>query len=66
MFLKLKSHEVTIKGRGCADERKQQDWLYKENNSSPTVSTGGIMISCIIDTMKGREVSTADIPIAFL
>ena len=29
MFLKLKSDEVTIKGRGCADGRKQRDWLSK-------------------------------------
>ena len=31
MFLKLKSDEVTIKGRGCADGRKQRDWLSNVN-----------------------------------
>ena len=66
MFLKLKSDEVTIKGRGCADGRKQRDWLSKEDASSPTVSTEGLMLSCMIDTMEGREVATADIPGAFL
>ena len=66
IFLKLKSDEVTIKGRGCADERKQRDWLSKEDTSSPNVSTEGIMLSCMIDAMEGREVATADIPGAFL
>ena len=34
--------------------------------SSPTVSTEGLMLSCMIDAMEGREVATADIPGAFL
>ena len=66
MFLKLKIDEVTIKGRVCADGRKQRDWLSKEDTSSPTVSTEGLMLSCMIDAMKGREVATVDIPGAFL
>ena len=66
MFLKLKSDEVTIKDRGCADERKQRDWLSKEDMSSPTVSNEGLMLSCMIDVMEGREEATTDIPGAFL
>ena len=66
MFMKLKIDEVTIKGRGCADRRKHQDWLSKEDTSSPTVYTEGLMISCMIDTVEGREAATADIPGAFL
>ena len=62
MFLKLKSDEVKIKGRGCADGRKQRDWISKEDTSSPTVSTEGLMLSCMIDAMEGREVATTDIP----
>ena len=54
MFLKLKSYEVTIKGRGCADRRKHQDWLSKKDMPSPTVSTEGLMLSCIIGAMEGR------------
>ena len=65
MFLKLKSDEVTIKGRGCADGRKQRDWLYKEYMLLLTVSTEDLMLSCIIDAMEGREVATADIPGAY-
>ena len=62
MFLKLKIDEFTIKGRGCADGRKQQDWLSKEDTSSPTGSNAGLMLSCMITAMEGREVATADIP----
>ena len=66
MFLKLKSDEVTIKGRGCADVRKQWDWLSEGDMSSPNVSTEGLMLFCMIDAMEGREVATADILGAFL
>ena len=66
MFLKLKSNEVAIQGRGCADRGKQLDWLSKEDTSSPTVSTEGHMLSCMIDAMEGQEVATADIPGVFL
>ena len=66
MFLKLKMNEFTIKGGGCADRRKQRDCLSKEDMSSPTVSTEGIMISCMIDAVEVWEVATADIPGAFL
>ena len=54
IFLKLNSNEVTIKGRGCADGRKHQDWLSKKDTSSPTVSTEGLMLSFMIDPMEGR------------
>ena len=66
MFLKLKKNEVTIKGRGCEDRRKQQDCLSKEDTSSPNVSAEGLMLSCMIDARGGWEVATADIPVAFL
>ena len=66
MFLKLKIDEVTIMGRGCADGRKHRDWISKEDTPSPTVSTEGLMLLCMIDTMEGREVETTDIPGAFL
>ena len=66
MFPKLKSYEVTTKGRGCADGRKHRDWLSKEDTSSPTVPTEGLMLSCMIDEMEGRDIATADISGAFL
>jgi hypothetical protein len=55
-----------IKGRGCADGRKQWVYIAKEEASSPTVSIKALMVSCVIDTKEGRDVATADIPGAFM
>jgi Reverse transcriptase (RNA-dependent DNA polymerase) len=52
-----------IKGRGCADGRKQRV-TAKEEASSPTVSIESIVLTSVIDTLEGRHV--ADIPGAFL
>ena len=65
MFIKEKRCGK-IKGRGCADGRKQRGWIDKEDTSSPTVSTQALMLSCMIDTEENRDVATADIPGAFL
>ena len=66
IFLKLKSYKVTIKGRRFKYGRKHQNWLSKEDISSPNVSTEGLMLLCMIDTMEGQELATANIPGAFL
>ena len=65
MFLKMK-RGGDIKGRGCADGRKQREYVSKNVSSSPTVSTEALVLSCMIDVMEGRDVATADIPGAFL
>ena len=65
MFLKRKRCGK-IKGRGCADGRKQREFISKEEASSPTVSTHALMATCLIDAIEGRNVATADIPGAFL
>jgi hypothetical protein len=65
MFLK-KKRCGRIKGRGCADGRKQRLYTNKEDTSSPTVTTEGLFLSCVIDAKEGRDVATADIPGAFM
>jgi hypothetical protein len=65
MFLKRKRCGM-IKGRGCADGRKQRAYTSKEETSSPTVATESLMLSCIIDAKEKRDVATADIPNAFM
>jgi hypothetical protein len=65
MFLK-KKRNGTIKGRGCADGRKQRLHTTKEEASSPTVAIEAVMLSCVIDAMEGRDVATVDIPGAFM
>ena len=46
--------------------RKQRYWLSKENMLSPTFTTEGLILSCMIDAMEGLEVANANIPGAFL
>lgn len=65
MFLKKKRSGV-IKGRGCADGRKQRLYTPKEEASSPTVAIESVMLSCVIDAMEARDVATVDIPGAFM
>ena len=65
MFLK-KKRCGRIKGRGCSGGRKQRVYISKEERSSPTVTTEGMILSCILDVMEGRYVVTVDIPWAFL
>ena len=43
MFLKEKS-DGTIKARGCADSRSQQEYTTKSDTSSPTVSLEAMMM----------------------
>jgi hypothetical protein len=65
MFLK-KKRSGRIKGRGCADGRKQRVHTKKEDASSPTVSVEAVMLSCVIDAEERRDVATIDIPGAFM
>jgi Reverse transcriptase (RNA-dependent DNA polymerase)/Zinc knuckle len=65
MFLKQKRCGK-IKGRGCADGRKQRIYTSKEESTSPTVAIESVMLSCVIDAQEHRDVATADIPGAFM
>ena len=65
MFLKEK-RSGNIKGRGCADGRKQRLYKSKDETSSPTVTTESIFLTCMIDAAEDRDVATCDIPGAFM
>ena len=65
MFLKQK-RTGQIKGRGCADGRKQRLNTPKDAASSPTVATESVLLSCVIDAKERRDVATVDIPGAFM
>lgn len=65
MFLKRKGCG-RVKGRGCADGRPQQDYITKDESSSPTVSIYALMASCVLDAIDSRHVITIDIPGVFL
>jgi hypothetical protein len=51
-----------IKGRGYANGRKQQEFLNKEDMTSPTVMMESVMLSCMIDAKEAWSVAMANIP----
>jgi hypothetical protein len=53
-------------GNAVARGNKQQDYISKEDASSPTITTEAILLSCIIDAEEGRDVAVIDIPNAFI
>jgi Reverse transcriptase (RNA-dependent DNA polymerase) len=65
MFVKEKRCG-TIKGRGCADGRKQWHYKTKEESSSPAVRTESLFLSCTIDAKKRRTEITCDVPGVFM
>ena len=65
MFLKEK-RSGKIKGRGCADGRKQRNLYSREESTSPTVSLESVFLTSVIDAKEGRDIATADIPGAFM
>ena len=65
MFLKQKRCGK-IKGRGCADGRKQRLYKSKEETTSPTITTEALFITCLMDALENRYVATCDVPGAFM
>jgi hypothetical protein len=65
MFLKEKL-DRTIKGRACAEGRKQREGSTKSDTTSPTVSLEAVLTTSTIDAFEGRDVAIVDVPGAFL
>jgi hypothetical protein len=55
-----------IKGRTCADGRKQRQLYEKAETTSPTICTDALLMSLIIDAMEHRDVAIFDVPGAYL
>ena len=65
MFLKQK-RTGQIKGRGCANRRKQCLNTPKDAASFPMVATESVLLSSVIDAKEQHDVATVDIPGAFM
>ena len=65
IFLKEKD-SGEIKGRACADGRKQREHIEKGEAASSTVSLESIVLTSVIDTEEGRDVAVINIPNAFV
>jgi hypothetical protein len=53
MFLKRKRCGK-IKGRGCADGRKQRSYISRKDAASPTVAIEALFITAVIDGKENR------------
>ena len=69
----LESHMIvvqkkdgTVKAREVAGGIKQQDFVSKEDASSPTAATESVLLSCAIDAKEKRQTAVLDIPNAFI
>jgi len=56
----------TVKGRACADGRKQRLYISKDEATSPAVQLESILMSLMIDAVDKRDVATCDIVGAYL
>ena len=65
MYLKKKNCG-RIKGRGCADGRRQRETTPKSSATSPTVSIEAVFMTAMIDASEGRDIAVVDIPGAYL
>jgi hypothetical protein len=55
-----------VKGRGCADGRKQRRYTNQADVASPTVATEAVFLTAVIDALENRDVAVVDIPGAFM
>ena len=46
------------KGKGCADGRKQCEYLTKDDTNEPTVAMGSLFLTFLINAMENRNVAT--------
>jgi hypothetical protein len=65
MFLKEK-RDGTIKGRACADGRKQIETAVPGAETPPTVVLESVLITATIDAYEERDVEIVDVPGALL
>jgi hypothetical protein len=59
-------HDDSLKGRLCADGRKQRGTMRKDDAASPTVCTDSVFITAAIEAAERRKVSVVDLPGAYL
>lgn len=60
IFLKEKANG-DIKGRACADGRKQRATMTKEEFTSPTVKIESVFLTSVIEANENRDVAAVDI-----
>ena len=65
IFIKEK-RDGMLKGRTCADGRKQCSHVKKEDAASPTVSLEAVLLTCVMEAKEERDVAIINIPNVFV
>jgi hypothetical protein len=65
ILVKRKRNGIS-KARQVAGGNKQWGYITKEDASSPTVSLEAVLLICVVDANKNRDVAIVDIPNAFV
>ena len=55
-----------IKARTVYNGKPTREWLSREDSSSPTASTEGVMLTSVVDAKEECDIMSADIPNAFI
>ena len=55
-----------IKGRCVYNGKPMQEWLGREETTSPTAVFESIMLTAVIDAHKEHDMMTADVPNTFI
>ena len=63
LICSTEKHDGTIKGQTCANRSVQQDYMTKDEASSPTVMMESILITATLESAENRAIMPA---IAFL
>ena len=61
-----RKQDGSLKAQQVAGGNKQQGYITKEDASSPTVSSEAVMLMCVINATKKRDVAVVNIPNAFI
>jgi hypothetical protein len=65
IFVERKRNGI-LKAQQVAGGNKQQGYITKEDASSPTVSLEAVVLTCVVDANKNRDVAIVDIPNTFV
>jgi hypothetical protein len=61
-----KKQDGKIKARKVVGGNKQQHFIIKEDVSSPMVSAEAVMLTCVINALKDKDIAIIDIPSTFI
>ena len=61
-----KKNDGTIKARTVYNGKPTREWLTREDSSSPTASTEGVMLTAVVDAKEERGVMSNNVPNAFI